>query len=107
MRLLTLLLSVLAIYAAPLSAATEPNSFEKSFQDFGKKLDEAKAKGHELSQDAQKEWNELKAKTEKASKEAAENTKETRKDLGERLKGAVSELGTGIHNAWVKLKGEK
>lgn len=110
MRLTTAILSLGLISAAPFaSAATESNSntFEKSLQEFGKKLDKAQARGEKLGQDAKQEWQELKVKTEKATDEVAANTKEKSQDWGKRLKGAVSELQTGLHNAWIKLKGEK
>lgn len=104
MRIICLCLMI--ICSAPFAgAATESNSdsFEKSFQNLGKKLDQAKAKGVEVGEDAKREWRELKAKTE----QAAADTKEKRNDWSERLKGAVTELGAGLNNAWAKLKGEK
>jgi hypothetical protein len=110
MRLITTLISITMLAAAPFAgAATEKSqdSYEKSFQEFGKKLDEAQAKGQKLSQDAKKEWQELKAKTEKTTEQAAAASKEKREDWGQRLQGAVSELGQGFRKAWTKLKGEK
>jgi len=87
-------------------AATEENSFEKSLQNFGKKLDQAKAKGEKLGQEAKKEWKEIQSKTEKATNEAAAKTEERGKDWGTRVKGALSEFGAGVKNAWNKLKGD-
>ena len=110
MKLITTLISMTILSAAPFAtAATESNqnTFEKSLQDFGKKLDQAQAKGEKLGQDAKKEWIELKAKTEKATEEAANSTKEKRKDWGKRLQSAASEVGAGFRNAWNKLTGEK
>lgn len=110
MRLTTTFLSLCILTAAPFaSAATESNSntFEKSLQEFGKKLDRAQARGEKLGQEAKKEWQELKVKTEKASDEVASNTKEKGQDWGNRFKGAMTELGVGLQNAWAKLKGEK
>lgn len=110
MRLTTTFLSLCILSAAPFaSAATEPttNTFEKSMQEFGKKLDKAQARGEKLGQDAKKEWQDLKAKTEKATDEVATNTKEKGQDWGKRFKSAMSELGQGMQNAWEKLKGEK
>jgi hypothetical protein len=108
MRLI--LISFMILSAAPFAgAATEStqNSYEKSFQEFGKKLDEAQAKGQKLGQDAKKEWQDLKTKTEKATEQAASASKEKRQDWSNRLQGAVSELGVGFRKAWNKLKGEK
>lgn len=108
MRLLSIILSLFTIYSTPFaSAATDTNSFEKSFQNLGKKLDQAKAKGQEVGQDAKEEWQELKAKTEKVTTVAKEETKEARDDWSQRLNGAFTEFGAGIRNAWSKLKGEK
>jgi hypothetical protein len=110
MRLITTLISFMILAAAPLAGAaveSSQNSFEKSFQEFGKKLDEAHAKGQKLGQDAKKEWQELKAKTEKTTEQATATGKEKSADWSHRLQSAVSELGQGFHKAWVKLKGEK
>lgn len=87
-------------------AANEDSSFEKSLQSFGKKLDEAKAKGEKLGQEAKKEWKEIQAKTEEATEEAAAKTEEKGKDWGTRVKGAFTEFGAGVKNAWRKLKGD-
>jgi hypothetical protein len=110
MRLITVLIFFMIFAAAPFAGAATENSqdsYEKSFQEFGKKLDEAHAKGQKLGQDAKKEWQELKAKTEKTTEQAAAASKEKREDWGHRLQGAVSEVGQGFRKAWNKLKGEK
>lgn len=110
MRLITALISFTIFMTAPFAGAateTSQDSYEKSFQEFGKKLDEAQIKGQKLGQDAKKEWQELKAKTEKTTEHAMAASKEKREDWGQRLQGAVSELSTGFRRAWSKLKGEK
>ena len=101
-----LVLIVASLFFISSFASTEENSFEKSLQSFGKKLDEAKAKGKKLGKEAKKEWEEIQAKTEKATEEAADKTEEKGKDWGARLKGAATEFGEGIKNAWNKLKGD-
>lgn len=87
-------------------ASTEETSFEKSFQTFGKKVDQAKAKGEKLGKDAKKEWEEIQAKTEKATDEIGDKTEAKGKDWGTRVKGAFTEFGAGVQNAWNKLKGD-
>jgi F0F1-type ATP synthase membrane subunit b/b' len=101
-----LLLVIASLFLFSAGAATQENSFEKSFQSFGKKLDQAKAQGKQLGKDAKKEWKEIQAKTDKATDELAEKTEAKGKDWKARLKGAFSELGAGMKNAWNKLKGE-
>lgn len=101
-----LLMVIFSLFVATAPASPQSNSFEESFKTFGKKLDQAKAKGEKLGADAKKEWKELKQKTEKVADSAAEKTQAKSKDWSERIKGAASEIGTGIKNAWAKLVGE-
>ena len=75
-------------------------------QTFGKKLDQAKARGEKLGTEAKKEWKELQAKTEKATDEVANKTQAKGKDWRARVESAATEFGAGIRNAWNKLKGE-
>ena len=88
-------------------AATESNTFEQSFQKVGKKLDQVKAKGQEIGQEAKQELQEIKAKGADAGEKVLEETKEARTDWKKRLKGAFSELGAGMKGAWRKLTGEE
>jgi|GEM_PF-5281345 len=100
------ILITLSLFFFSAVASTQENSFEKSFQDFGKKLDQAKAKGQKLGNDAKKEWKEIQAKTDKATDDLAEKTEAKGKDWKTRLKGAFTEFGAGVKNAWHKLQGE-
>lgn len=104
MRLILILTFMMSGWLA--HSAEEPISFEKAFQNFGKKLDEAKAKGKELSAEAKKEWEQIRATTEDVTDEAATKTEAKTKDWGTRLKNAAAEFGEGVKNAWNKLKGE-
>ena len=88
-------------------AATEANTFEQSFQKIGKKLDQAKAKGKEIGQEAKQEFQEIKAKGEDAGEKALKESKEARTDWKKRLKGAFTELGVGMKSAWKKLTGDE
>ena len=107
MRLFLLSTSLMILLAAlPASSATDEVSFEKSLQKFGKKLDEAKAKGQKLGEEAQKDWKEIQSKTEKATDELATKSEAKGKDWQGRLKGAFTEFGAGVKNAWEKLKGD-
>lgn len=102
MRLLLIVFALILLS----NGYAENNSFEKSFQKFGQKLDKAKAKGEELGEDAKKEWKELKAKTEETAGEAKEQTKQKSQTWGARIKGAFTDFGAGVKNAWHTLKGD-
>lgn len=110
MRILILLI-LMTIPTAYSAAATENNSFEKSFQSFGKKIDNAKnkaeAKTEELANKAKSEIDEAKAKTEEAASQAAAKTKQQRDTWSSRITGAASDLGQGFKNAWHRLTGER
>ena len=97
MRLLLILMSFTLFSAR---AATQENSFEKSFAEFGKKLDQAKSEGKKLGQDAKKEWKEIQTKTDKATDDLAEKTEARGRDWRARLKSSAYEFGTGVRNAW-------
>lgn len=111
MRTIIIAILMTILPGAYSAAATENNSFEKSFQSFGKKIDDAaakaKAKGQELGRETKEELNEMKAKTEQAAEEAAAKTKKQRDTWGARITGAFSDLGEGMKNAWNRLKGER
>ena len=99
-------LGVLCLFFISAQAATEENSFEKSLQSFGKKLDEAKAKGEKLGADVKKEWKQIQSKTDQATDQIADKTEAKGKDWSTRVKGAFNEFGVGVKNAWSKLKGD-
>lgn len=105
-----ILLGVLCLFFISAQAATEENSFEKSLQNFGKKLDEAKAKGEKLGTEVKKEWKEIQSKTDQATgqlaDQIADKTEAKGKDWTTRVKGAFNELSTGVKNAWNKLNGD-
>ncbi len=103
MRILLILTSLFFFSAV---ASTEDNTFEKSLQTVGKKIDQAKAKGEKLGTEAKNEWKAIQAKTEKATDDIGEKTEAKGKDWGTRVKGAFTEFGAGVKNAWNKLKGD-
>lgn len=103
MRLLLILISFTLFSAR---AATQESTFEKSFAEFGRKLDQAKTEGKKLGQDAKKEWKEIQSKTDKATDDLAEKTEAKGRDWRARLKSAADELGAGVKNAWSKIKGD-
>jgi len=103
MRLVLILISFTLFSAR---ASTQENSFEKSFAQFGKKLDQAKSEGKKLGQDAKKEWQDIQTKTDKATDELAEKTEAKGRDWRARVKSAAEEFGAGVKNAWNKLKGD-
>lgn len=101
-----ILIGILCLFLITAKAATEEKSFEKSLQNFGKKLDQAKAKGEKLEAEVKKEWKEIQSKTDQATDQIAENTEAKGKDWTTRVKGAFTEFGAGVKNAWNKLKGD-
>lgn len=100
-------ISLLITFVTSSLAATESNTFEQRFQKLGKKLDQAKAKGEKIGQEAKQELQELKALSEDAGAKALEESSEARKDWKKRFSAALSELGVGMKNAWQKLKGDE
>lgn len=105
MRIL-LVTTSLFLFFFTVIASTQENSFEKNFQSFGKKVDQAKAKGEKLGTEAKKEWKDIQAKTEKAADNITDKTEAKGKDWRTRVKGAFTEFGSGVKNAWNKLNGE-
>ncbi len=95
MKMAFLILATAFSFSGFASEATQKTTFEKSFQEAGRKVDEAAARTEELRLKAQREIAEL-----------SDQTKATRLTWSERITGAWEEFKTGSKKAWSRLQGE-
>ena len=108
----------LGLAFAAYADASIPKSFEQSYVELQRKLEELKQKGGKVSAQTEKEMNELmvqmnhehaaikrelEAKNQSITQKVSEARKTVQEDWPGRVKRAFSEFGTGIQRAWGQL----
>ncbi len=108
----------LGLALAAFADASIPKSFEQSYVQLQRKLEELKHKGEKVSAQSEKEMNdllaqmnhehaaikrELEAKNQTLTKKVSDARKTVQEDWPDRIKRAVNELGAGLQRAWGQL----